>query len=180
MVDGQHAYVLVREWLSGPAAAFDRDRALAELARRYLAGHGPADDRDLARWAGLPLRDARAGLTAIASELDRRADGLVDLAGRPAAAAIPPPRLLGAFDPVLLGWVSRDPIVGPHRRLVTANGVFRPFALVDGRAAALWSMPSGKVKLEPLGRISDDHLAALQAEAADVERFLAPSAPRSP
>ncbi|MEA2390497.1 MAG: hypothetical protein QOK31_606 [Solirubrobacteraceae bacterium] len=180
MVDGQHAYVLVREWLSGPAAAFDRDRALAELARRYLAGHGPADDRDLARWAGLPLRDARAGLTAIASELDQRADGLVDLAGRPAAAAIPAPRLLGAFDPVLLGWVSREPIVGPHRRLVTANGVFRPFALVDGRAAALWSMPSGKVKLEPLGRISDDHLAALQAEAADVERFLGASAPRSP
>ena len=40
----------------------DRDSALAELARRFLAGHAPADERDLAKWAGLPLRDARAGL----------------------------------------------------------------------------------------------------------------------
>ena len=48
-----------------PRPAPTRDVALAELARRYLAGHGPAGDRDLARWAGLPLRDARAGLRAI-------------------------------------------------------------------------------------------------------------------
>ena len=93
--------------------------ALAELARRYLAGHGPADDRDLARWAGLPLRDARAGLEAIASELVEREDGLVDLAKRPPPAPLPAPRLLGAFDPLLLGWTSREEVVGPHKRLVT-------------------------------------------------------------
>jgi hypothetical protein len=29
-------------------------------------------ERDLAKWAGLPLRDARAALDAIASELDER------------------------------------------------------------------------------------------------------------
>ena len=57
----QHAYALVHDWLGEPAPV-DRDAALAELARRYLAGHGPADDRDLAKWAGLPLRDVRAGL----------------------------------------------------------------------------------------------------------------------
>jgi hypothetical protein len=43
---GGQAYVLVRDWL-GEAEAVPRDRALAELARRYLAGHGPAGDRDL-------------------------------------------------------------------------------------------------------------------------------------
>src|SRR5439155_4362698 len=63
MIGREHAYALVRDWL-GEARPVDRDRALAELARRYLAGHGPAGDRDLARWAGLPLRDARAGLAA--------------------------------------------------------------------------------------------------------------------
>ena len=82
MVGKQHAYVLVRDWL-GAQKPVDREQALAELARRYLAGHGPADDRDLARWAGLPLRDARAGLAAIAAELEQRPDGLVDLAKRP-------------------------------------------------------------------------------------------------
>ena len=41
MIGKQHAYVLVRDWL-GKRPAVDRDAALAELARRYLAGHGPA------------------------------------------------------------------------------------------------------------------------------------------
>jgi hypothetical protein len=61
MAGKEHAYILVSDWLD-PAEPVDRDKALAELARRYLVGHAPADDRDLARWAGLPLRDARAGL----------------------------------------------------------------------------------------------------------------------
>ena len=81
MVGRQHAYVLARDWL-GPPAPVDRSAALAELARRYLVGHAPADDRDLAKWAGLPLRDARAGLTAIASELEEREDGLLQLVGQ--------------------------------------------------------------------------------------------------
>ena len=58
----EQAYVLVRDWLGEQPRSADRGSALAELARRYLVGHGPAGDRDLARWAGLPLRDARAGL----------------------------------------------------------------------------------------------------------------------
>jgi winged helix DNA-binding protein len=172
MVGGRQAYALVRDWLGEPDPV-ERDHALAELARRYLAGHGPADDRDLAKWAGLPLRDARAGLTAVASELHQRADGLVDLARRPPAAELPPPRLLGAYDPVLLGWASREPLLGSHQAAITVNGVFRPFALVRGRAAATWSMPGREVVLEPLGRLTRKDAAALRAEAADVVRFLA-------
>jgi hypothetical protein len=162
MVGTHHAYVTV-----------DRDVALAELARRYLVGHAPADDRDLARWAGLPLRDARAGLGAIAPELVERDDGLVHLAGRPPEPEVPGPRLLGAFDPILLGWTSREPILGPHTHLVTMNGIFRPFAMVKGRAVASWRLNRGKVAIEPLGSIPKAATAALEADAADVERFIA-------
>jgi hypothetical protein len=171
MVGAQHAYVLVRDWLGEPKPV-DRDAALPDLARRYLAGHGPASDRDLARWAGLPLRDARAGLNAIASELHEYDGGLVDLAGRRAAAELPPPRLLGPYDPVLLGWTSRKDVLGPHQQLVTVNGLFRPFALVRGRAAASWSMPRGEVVIEPFGRIGKADGAALERDARDVVRFL--------
>ena len=171
MVDGKHAYVLVSDWLEQPKPV-DRDKALAELARRYLAGHGPASERDLARWAGLPLRDARAGLGAISSALEDCGEGLVDLRGRPEPAELPPPRLLGPYDPLLLGWTSREFVLGEHQELVTVNGLFRPFALVKGRAAASWSMPRGKVALERFGRLAKADAAALDAEAADVERFL--------
>jgi hypothetical protein len=178
MIGGEHGYVLVRDWLDGPAGPFDRDVALAELARRYLAGHGPADHRDLARWAGLPLRDARRALSSIGGELDQRADGLADLAARPGRAAtdggLPPPRLLGAYDPLLLGWASREPVLGEHQPVITVNGLFRPFALVRGQAAALWTRSAGQVVLSPLTGISAPDQAALLADAADISRFLGP------
>jgi len=171
MIGSEHAFVLVRDWL-GASGPVQRDQALAELARRYLAGHGPAEDRDLARWAGLPLRDARKGLEAIASELVQRSDGLVDLRARAPVAAPPPPRLLGAFDPLLLGWCSREAILREHKAIVTVNGLFRPFALVDGRAVATWSLPRGRVTIATFGRLAGADAAALEADAGDVERFL--------
>jgi winged helix DNA-binding protein len=172
MVGKQHAYVLVKDWL-GDLAPVERDSALAELARRYLAGHGPADDRDLARWAGLPLREARAGLSAIGLELEQGEGGLVHLKKAPSAAALPPPRLLGAFDPILLGWTSRKDIVGSHGRLIAANGLFRPFALVEGRAVRTWSLRAGEVVLTPFARLTRPDVRALDTDAADVTRFLA-------
>jgi hypothetical protein len=174
MVNGKHAFVLVRDWLPKPKS-MERDAALAELARRYLAGHGPGTYRDLARWAGMTLGDARRGLASISSELEEQhggEPGLVDLRGRSEPTELPPPRLLGAFDPVLLGWTSREDIVGPHRHLVTDNGMFRPFAMVKGRAVATWSMPRGEVVLDPLARISKADRAALDRDAEDAVRFL--------
>jgi len=171
MVAGKHAFALVRDWLGEPAAV-DPDRALAELAARYLAGHGPASDRDLARWAGVTLRDARTGLDAIASILHERADGLVELKSRRGAAPLPAPRLLGSFEPVLLGWRSRDKLLGDDEERLISGGVFRPFALVRGRAVATWTISGERVWLEPFRSISPKTRAALDLDARDVTRFL--------
>ena len=171
---GEHAFALVRDWLGPPPAPVARDTALAEVARRYLAGHGPAADRDLAKWSGLPLRDVRRGLNEIAAELDQRHDGLAGLTGRAGrdGAGLPPPRLLGAFDPLLLGWVSREPFLGQHQPIITVNGLFRPFALVRGRAAATWRIARGEVALAPFIPLTTADKAALDLDAADVKRFL--------
>ena len=172
MVGKEHAFVAARDWLGEPPEV-EREAGLAELARRYLVGHGPATDADLARWAGLPLRDARAGLTAISRRLVDLGDGLVDLRKREEPAPLPPPRLLGAFDPLLLGWASRDDVIGPHQGLVTNNGIFRPFALVDGRAVATWRLTRGKVEIEHLERVTKKAAGRLEADATAVEAFLA-------
>lgn len=160
MVRGQHAFVLTRDWL-GESKPVERDRALAELARRYLAGHGPATDRDLAYWSGLALRDARAGLLGISSEVVERG-GLVSLKGKKPTSPLPPPRLLGSFDPLLLGWKSREPVLGADALAVVTGGLFRPFAIVRGRAAATWTLRSGEIKMKPLRPLFKTGLGGLE------------------
>jgi hypothetical protein len=178
MRGGEQAFVLVRDWLGPPPPPMDREQALGLLARRYLAGHAPAADRDLAKWAGLPLGDARRALAAIAGGLADRDDGLASLAARPGRAGpeeqpeVPDLRLLGAFDPLLLGWASRELFLAPGGPVITSNGLFRPFVLVRGRGAALWTVTGSKVVTDPLGPLSAPEHAALAAETADVERFL--------
>ena len=180
MIGKQHAYVLARDWLGAPPAAADRDTALAWLARRYLAGHAPATERDLAKWAGLPLRDARLGLRGIAPELDEGEDGLVRLARQPDGTALaagpepalPPPRLLGVFDPLLHGWQSRATVLGAHEPEIVQGGMFGSFALVGGRAVGTWGLPGGQVSLTLLEEVSAAHRNALETDAEDVHRFL--------
>ena len=193
MAGAEQAYVLARDWLGAPPAV-DRDAALGWLAGRYLAGHGPAADRDLAKWSGLSLRDVRRGLASL--DLVERDDGLVSLArladgppgddarppaddvpsagppGGGTAAGLPPARLLGAFDPVLHGWQSRALVLGQHERAIVQGGMFRPFAMVRGRAVGTWGLPGGRVVLTELEDLAAADRAALEADAADVTRFL--------
>jgi hypothetical protein len=170
MRGAQHAFVLVSDWL-GERPKIDRDRALEELARRYLMGHGPAEERDLSKWAQIPLRDARAGLSAISSELDERPDGLVDLKHRE-VAPLPPPRLLGPYDPLLLGWQSRAFVVENPPEIVTVNGIIKAVALIRGRVAGTWRMPGGKVELNLWERPAPRSAKALEREVAAVEKYL--------
>ncbi len=176
VIDGDQAFVHRVDWL-GPQAPVDLDQALGELARRFLAGHGPADERDLARWAGFPLGRARTAMRSSGAAVVEGSPGLLALRSEHESDAddVPPPRLLGAFDPLLHGWVSRRPVLGPHEwGVVTTNGVFRPIALVDGRAVATWGLSAGRVTTTALPgeRLDSEVTTRLEDEAVDVLRFL--------
>lgn len=171
MVGTEHAFVAVDRWLGPPPPAVDRKEALGTLARRYLVGHAPGKAEDLAKWAGITLGDARDGFAGIADEYMSVDDGLVapDALGE---TDLPPPRLLGPFDPLLHGWVSREPFVGRHNSVVTTNGIFRPVALVDGRVVGTWALPGGRPTVVPLERLSARVRRALSEDGEDVLRFL--------
>jgi hypothetical protein len=82
------------------------------------------------------------------------------------------------FDPVLHGWSDRSFVTGPHKDVVTTNGMFRATALVDGRVAGTWTLSGGVVRLSAVRRLTSSELIALEHEAADVLRYLAlPPAP---
>ena len=174
------AFVLARDWLAAPPptelAGTAREEALAELALRYLAGHGPASATDLAAWSGLPLGEARSGLRSIGSELVELAGGLVDLRRRQGSEASPAPRLLPAFDPYLLGWKDRTFAVPVRhaRRVHPGGGVLRAVATVDGIAVGTWTMRRGgrlAVAIDFFSRVPAEAAAALEADTADMERF---------
>ena len=166
---GTQDYVLARDWLGEPQPP-DRDAALAELARRYLAGHGPATAADLAAWMGLPLRDARAGLSAIAGDTVELGSDMLDLAAHDPAPEPVPARLLPAFDPYLLGWKDRRFAVPPEhaRRVHPGGGIVRPTATVDGLVVGTWTRRDG---LDVPGPLPASAAAELEAEAADIVRF---------
>ena len=103
---------------------------------------------------------------------------MVDLVGRPPAPDVPPPLLLGPFDPVLHGWASRDFVLADHRSIVTTNGLFRAFALVRGRAVATWGLANGRVTVRPLEPIAHEDLAELRADSGP--RAGVPRAPPRP
>ena len=124
-----------------PLAGPEREAALAELACRYLRGHAPAGAEDLAAWAGLPLGDARAGLERAQADPRPPAAGPgADPAAEPRPGRVPP-RLLGAFDPWLLGWRDRAHAVAPEdtRRVHPGGGVVRAVATDDGAVVGTWT-----------------------------------------
>jgi hypothetical protein len=175
IVGSDQAFVSVSDWLGPRPPELERIEAVARLARRYLAGHGPAGPTDLAKWAGVGLRDARSGFEAIAGELAPCGPDLWTLVGAGAGAGppeLPSPRLLGSFDPILLGWRSRDLVTGPHTKVVTTNGIFRPVGLVAGRAVATWRLSAGTLSIDPLEPVSRADQRALRADGYDVGRFL--------
>jgi hypothetical protein len=83
-----------------------------------------------------------------------------------------PARLLGPFDPVLHGWPDREWVLGPHRTLVTVNGLFRPVVLVGGRAVGTWRRSGTTITPDLFEPIAPAATAQLDEEAADIRRFL--------
>ena len=174
VVEGEQAFVDPESWLGPRPALPERDVLLAELARRYLAGHGPATADDLAYWIGLPLGDARRGLAGVRGLVDL-GDGLVSLSAPDDRDHLPAPMLLGPFDPVLHGWRSRALVVGDDEEgVVTSNGLFRSVALVDGHAVAVWRLAGGRISWTVReGRELDAAVEdELRADAARVLSYL--------
>jgi hypothetical protein len=159
-----------------PPAPVDDDQALATLARRYLAGYGPAAAADLASWSGLPIVTARRALAAL-DHTEAAGDllalpGTLDTAPPPA----PPALLLAAFDTIMLGYRTREPVVaaGDDRRILPGGGMLRPAVLIGGQAAGTWTLAAkgGRrtVRIDWFRHPAEP--AELRAEQLSVQAFL--------
>jgi hypothetical protein len=170
-------YVLLDEWVpQGPALS--RDDALAELARRYLGGYGPATRADLTTWSGLPATDTNRAWKLIADQTIPAGEGLVALSGQPLDGAPLLPRLLAHFDPLLMGYRDRTLILDRQdaARIQAGGGFVLPTALVDGRVAGSWRLDwrtiQARLTVTPFRPLTAAAVDGLAAEATDMGRFL--------
>jgi hypothetical protein len=185
-LDDEETYVLLEERVPASRPP-DREEALAELARRFLRGYGPATPADLAAWSGLGRREADAAWRAIAGELVEVATPagptwILRRSSRTVAAAIRSPvpvRLLPAFDTLLLGYADRTPFVpARHARRVNAGGgMIRSTILADDGVVGTWSMHherdgTPRVEVDPFGWLAPGVRQGLDREARAVTRFV--------
>ncbi|MDN6132153.1 MAG: winged helix DNA-binding domain-containing protein, partial [Corynebacterium casei] len=166
--------MLAKDWLPAGTdleGTFNSDQhaAITELLRRYLDSHGPATLRDFAWWSKLPLGKIRKAFADIASDYVSW-DAVLGAPGSTAPGEelwvceealeliaehekdANKPRLLAAFDEIILGYQDRMYIVPEdhHAALVPGNnGVFRQAVYASGEVVGFWKRqgPASKRKL---------------------------------
>ncbi len=179
----QQSFVLLE---SVAPASSSRDlsgeEALAELAVRYVTGHGPVTAQDLAKWAGITLTEARRGIAAAGDSLQPvTVDDVSYLyAGdRPQRGVAVPDLLLPGFDEYLIGYRDRSAMLAAeHANAVVpgGNGVFKPMIVIDGQITGTWgrSVTARGVSItrKPFVPGGDDTAARLRGQAERYAAFL--------
>ncbi|MBZ0274902.1 MAG: winged helix DNA-binding domain-containing protein [Anaerolineae bacterium] len=180
--DKQQTFVLLDEWVTH-SRDLSREESLAELARRYFASHGPATLQDFARWGGLTIGDAKAGLHDVTHHLiSETINGEVCWW----AADAPDPRsfdlsgvyLLPGFDEYVIGYGNRRDVLPDEyadRIIPGGNGIFLPTIVLDGQVIGTWKRTLKKsavsITLNPFTRL-DVAQERLMAAAQSYSDFM--------
>jgi len=175
----EFTYALLDSWApSSPAMAAEEARA--KLALRYFTGHGPATAQDFASWAGLTLGEARAGLSAVASELSSISFNNVEYWMKPADAFKNTSGvfLLPGFDEYFIGYEDRSLIVDEARlkKLIPLNGIFSPTIVLNGRIEGTWKRTIKKnamlMESTPFQPFSDARQQAIVKASKPFSKFM--------
>ena len=175
----RQTYALVDERIP-PARPRTRDEALAELARRYVEGHGAAQVADLAWWSGLTRADARMALESATPPLvrERHGDRTFWWSPMQPVPRFRPPvvHLLPNYDELLIAFRDRtdamDPALPPPARV--AQVVLAHIVVRDGLAVAGYRRRDEKattmVSIDQLVELDSAEKAGVRAA---VDRFAA-------
>jgi hypothetical protein len=178
----QFTYALLDE-RAPQARTLERDEALAELARRYFTGHGPATLQDFVWWSGLPVADARTGLAMVKCQLTHE---LVDDQTYWFSTSTPPTKelsqtahLLPSFDEYTVGYTDRSAVFDiSHANKLDArnNNLLSYIMVLDGQVVGTWkrTMKKDTVIITPnlFTPLNEDETRAFAAAANRYGAFL--------
>jgi hypothetical protein len=177
----QPTFVRIDSWVPRSHAP-SREEGMATVVERYVRGHGPVSERDVAGWMSQPLGLAREALALLGDRVVREdADGVTWLTHVDASPPAPAGGvlLLPQWDELLLGYKTRDvslPDEHLGRVVPGRNMVFQPSVVIDGEVAGLWrrrqTTSTTHLEVELFKPASDARWAAIESAAAAYGRFL--------
>ncbi len=178
----QFTYALLEERVP-PAQMLEHDEAVIELARRYLASHGPATLKDFIWWSSLSALDAKRGWEAIKPEFEHEV--INDETYWFAATTLTPGRrgvkayLLPNYDEYTVGYTDRSAIFDTaHTDKLDARGsvLAQHVILAAGRVIASWkrTLQKGSVAIEtaPFLALKKTEMKAIIQAAERYANFL--------
>lgn len=177
----QPTFVLLEEWVPWSWEP-DREEAMAALATRYVASHGPVTERDLAGWCNQNLTFAREAVALAGDAVTTETIGgqaYLVAADRPEPGSGTPVRLLPGFDEYVLGYKDRSaPMTADEELRVVPgkNGMFLGTVIVGGLVVGTWNRKTaGKrtvVTVTPFGALSATRRREVERAATTYGRFL--------
>lgn len=167
----------------------DEEKALREVALRYVATYGPVRPADFARWFWVSKETAERLFTANKSKLSQvEFDGnssyyvSKDFKASRATSSL---WLLPQYDTYTLGCVPRDKLIASDaarkRILGYGRGKFEsavglPVLVIDGQVAGIWERKQTKkkvnIEVDALTKLSADQKSQIDSEAQRVSDFL--------
>jgi hypothetical protein len=172
-------YVLLADWID-PQEPPAGDEALALLAQRYFASHGPATRHDFSWWSGLSAQEARLAIDSAAGLAPLEADGVQYwVAGhRPTVYAEDTAHLLPPFDEYLLGYKDRSLALNSTfaKRVNPGGGMLKPTVLLNGHIVGVWSYKREKeglaVAIQPFRQLESNERDSIDDAGTQLGGFL--------
>ena len=141
IINNKNTYALLSK-RAAKKKIMKRDEALGMLAKKYFESRGPATVADFTWWSGLSVTDAKNALYSVESTLEKEMLNNFVYYFKSSNNKITAPLnvfALPAFDEYLISYKDRSHILHSNTKNISANGMFWPVIIADGKVAGMWS-----------------------------------------
>ena len=175
----QQTYALLEERVPKAAKPIPREKALAELTRRYFDGHGPGQIKDLAWWSSLTVADVKRGIE-LCKLKSFEAEGKTYFYSREAKNSIPSPviHLLPNYDEYFIAFTDRSAFTQYRTFKLSRDpadaSLFNHIMTMDGQVAGGWKRKINKeftIDLTLFTKLNSAQQKALEIAAKRLEKF---------
>lgn len=180
-----HTYVLISETGVVDDRGITAEEGIIELARRYLASHGPASLKDMSWWSGLTVTTLRAALEALGDRVVQEAlEGITlwSVAGDGHDAQDPKRvYLLQTYDEVVVGYTESRYLGDPHAdearaRFMGAGSAPHNLVAYGVQVAGFWRRTiratAVDIEVQLFHRLDSRGQSALDEAVSELGRFL--------